>query len=277
VRDPLSPVHPLKLPETCAHCHADAAHMAKYKLPTNQFAEYRTSVHWEALEKRGDLSAPSCASCHGNHGAAPPQVSSVANVCGSCHALMEDLFQKSPHGPVLSAMPGGACMVCHSNHGIKRPSDAMLAGPNAVCTTCHDKGSAGAEAAGQMAGLIKKLDGALARSDEILKQASRSGMEVSEAVLKQQEGRENLVKARVAVHAFDLPALRKPAGAGLAIAAETHAAGQAALKERNFRRFGLAVSLAAIALTILGLRLMLRQIERKQGEAGFEPAGESGR
>lgn len=71
VKDPLSPVHPLKLPETCARCHADAAHMAPYKIATNQFAEYRTSVHWEALSKRGDLSAPNCASCHGNHGATP--------------------------------------------------------------------------------------------------------------------------------------------------------------------------------------------------------------
>jgi hypothetical protein len=28
VRNPLSPVHPLRLPQTCAHCHADKTHMA---------------------------------------------------------------------------------------------------------------------------------------------------------------------------------------------------------------------------------------------------------
>jgi hypothetical protein len=73
VKDSRSPVHPLRLPETCARCHADSTHMAKYKLATNQFEDYRKSVHWEALAQRGDLSAPSCASCHGNHGAhAPP-------------------------------------------------------------------------------------------------------------------------------------------------------------------------------------------------------------
>ena len=102
VKDPLSPVHPLRLPETCARCHADAAHMAKYKIETNQFAEYRTSVHWEAVSKRGDLSAPTCASCHGNHGATPPQVSSVADVCGTCHVLFEELYNKSPHQPVFA-------------------------------------------------------------------------------------------------------------------------------------------------------------------------------
>jgi hypothetical protein len=88
VKDALAPVHPLRLPETCSHCHADSARMAKYKIPTNQFEEYKTSVHWTALNKRGDLTAPNCASCHGNHGAKPPQVGSVAAVCGSCHVFL---------------------------------------------------------------------------------------------------------------------------------------------------------------------------------------------
>ncbi len=96
VKSPLSPVYPLQLPETCARCHADPQHMAKYKIPTNQYSDYRKSVHWEAVEKRGDLSAPTCASCHGNHGAAPPGVNSVAAVCGTCHVMMEELYDKSP-------------------------------------------------------------------------------------------------------------------------------------------------------------------------------------
>ena len=73
VRDPLAPVYPLRVPATCAHCHANAAHMAKYSIPTNQYAEYLKSAHWEELSKGGDLSAPTCATCHGNHGAKPPR------------------------------------------------------------------------------------------------------------------------------------------------------------------------------------------------------------
>jgi hypothetical protein len=138
----------------------------------------------------------------------------------------------------------------------------MLAGANAICSQCHDKGSPGANAAAEMAGLINKLDSSLDRSDEILKRASRSGMEVSEAVAEQLEGRENLIKAKVAVHAFDVAAVRKPAEAGLAIGAKTLAAGEEALKERDFRRAGLGISLFLIALTIAGLRLKLRDVER---------------
>ncbi|HYM08855.1 MAG TPA: cytochrome c3 family protein [Terriglobales bacterium] len=261
VRDPLSPVHPLRLPETCARCHADAAHMAGYKIPTDQFAAYRKSVHWEALAKRGDLSAPSCASCHGNHGAQPPQVESVAAVCGSCHVMMEDLYKASPHQPVFAAMGAGGCVVCHGNHEIRHPVAGMLAGPNAVCSQCHDATSAGGLAAAEMGRAITGLEQALERSDQILARAQESGMEVSEALLREHEARENLVKAAVAVHAFRTAAVQKPVGEGLAIAAQTYRAGVDALRERGVRRLGLAVSLVAIAMTILGLWLALRAIE----------------
>lgn len=261
VKDPLSPVHPLRLPETCARCHADPAYMAGYKLATDQFANYRKSVHWEALAKRGDLSAPSCASCHGNHGAQPPEVESVAAVCGTCHVVMEDLYKKSPHQPVFAAMGAAGCVVCHSNHEIRPPNVGMLAGPNAVCSQCHDATSAGGIAAAEMAQQITSLEKALARSDEILANAQQSGMEVSEALLRQREGREDLVKAAVAVHAFETAAVQKPVNEGLAIAAETYQTGASALQERTHRRLGLSVSLIAIAVTMLGLWLAIRSIE----------------
>jgi predicted CXXCH cytochrome family protein len=261
VKDPLSPVHPLRLPETCARCHADPGHMAKYTLPTDQFAGYRKSVHWEALAKRGDLSAPSCASCHGNHGARPPEAESVATVCGTCHVMMQELYAKSPHQPVFAAMGGGGCVVCHSNHEIHEPTAAMLTGPSAVCTQCHEATSVGGIAAAEMGHDIDGLEKAIQRSDEILSKAQQSGMEVSEALLRQREAKENLVKAAVAVHAFQSAAVRKPAEEGLKVTGETYKAGMDALTERRIRRLGLVVSLAAIALTILGLWLAIRAIE----------------
>jgi len=272
VRDPLSPVHPLRLPETCARCHADAAHMAPYKIETNQFQEYRQSVHWAALSKRGDLSAPNCASCHGNHGATPPQVASVAEVCGTCHVLFEQMYNKSPHQPVFAAMGAGGCVVCHGNHGIKAPGIQMLAGSGAVCAQCHDATSAGGVAAAEMARELTRLDTALNRSDEILNRARDSGMEVSEALLRQMEGREALVKARVAVHAFQAAAVAGPVKEGLAVAAETRRAGERALEDRNRRRIGLALSLVTILITMCGLWMAIRSLESKAG-AVPEPEG----
>ena len=270
VKDPRAPVHPLRLPETCARCHASSSHMSDYKISTSQFEEYRKSVHWEALAKRGDLSAPSCASCHGNHGATPPQVSSVAAVCGTCHALFEDLYRKSPHQPVFAEMGMGGCVVCHSNHAVLKPSEQMLAGPEAVCSQCHDGDSAGGKAAVEMDGKMRSLESALQRSDEILTVARRSGMEVSEALLRQQEARESLVMARVAVHAFNVTQIALPVNEGLKISAETYQAGSDALKERRFRRVGLAFSLLTILVTMGGLWLTIRTIENKA------PAGSGG-
>jgi len=241
--------------------------MGRYKISTSQLEDYRQSVHWHALEKRGDLSAPNCASCHGNHGASPPQVSSVAAVCGSCHVLLQDLFTKSPHQPVFSAMTEGACVVCHSNHRVEKPSPAMLAGESSVCTQCHDATSAGGVAAAQMASQIRKLSDALDRSDAILGEARGFGMEVSEAMLKQIEGRERLVRARVAVHSFQLDEFNKPVTEGLTLAASTMQAGEQALKEKDWRRIGLGLSLITILVTIAGLRLAIRRLESQPSSA----------
>ena len=70
-------------------------------------------------------------------------------------------------------------------------------------------------------------------------------------------------ESRVTIHAFDPAALDRDVTPGLKLAKETYAAGQNALKERRIRREGLGVSLIAIAIVLLGLRLYIRQIERE--------------
>jgi hypothetical protein len=261
VKDPLAPVHPLRLPETCGRCHADAAKMASYGIPTNQLEEYRGSVHWNALTKRGDVSAPNCASCHGNHGAKPPQVESVAAVCGSCHVLFEKLYEKSVHQPLFSSTAGGGCVVCHSNHAIHKPSTRMLAGSASVCATCHEAGTPGANAATQMAQWIDGLEGALKNSETVLARADKYGMEVSEAQVRLLDGRESLVKSRLAVHSFKPNEVRMATDGGMAVAAETLAAGNAALHEKDVRRMGLGVSVVFIAVTILAIWILIRRLE----------------
>ncbi len=261
VKDPQSPVHPLRLPQTCAGCHADAQHMRPYGLPTDQFEQYRQSVHWEALARRRDPSAPSCAACHGNHGATPPEVNSMAAVCGTCHALVEDLYRQSPHRAAFEAGGRGGCTVCHGHHRVLRASPEMLAGEKAICAQCHESGSKGAAVANEMAGLLAKLRDALARAQGILNRAARDGMEVSEATLRLQDGQEALVKARVAVHTVRLENVASLVHEGLSIADQSYRAGEQALRERDRRRLGLLVSLVTVSVAIAGLWMKLRAIE----------------
>jgi hypothetical protein len=262
VKDSLSPVHPLRIADTCGRCHADREKMARYGIPTNQLEEYRTSVHWAALTKRGDLSAPTCASCHGNHGAKPPQVESIASVCGSCHVMFAERFEKSPHQTVFSALgSSGGCIVCHSNHAIHQPSTAMLTGSNAVCSTCHPAESGPGKAATQMAGWINGLDASLKESETLLARAEEYGMDVSEAQVRVIDGRENLVKSRLILHSMQVDEVRKAIEAGQAVAKETFTTGQAAMHEKDVRRIGLAISVGLIAIAMLAIRTLIRRIE----------------
>jgi predicted CXXCH cytochrome family protein len=146
VSDSNAPVFPAKVAETCGACHTD------------QSAQYHASVHADALLTRQDLSAPTCNDCHGNHGAAPPGVTAVANVCGACHSRQSDLFRQSPHDPAFEALGVGQCLACHNNHDVSRPDDDMLGiGPNATCVQCHSEGEPGFEAAKLMKQDIDEL------------------------------------------------------------------------------------------------------------------------
>src|SRR5260370_17660164 len=98
-----------------------------------------------------------------------------------------------------------------------------------------------------MSSLIGNLDESVQRSDKILERSRSYGMEVSEALLRQTDAKENLIKARVAVHVFRADDVRKPVTAGLAVTQETWKAGAAALRERGHRKVGLEVSHSFIA------------------------------
>jgi hypothetical protein len=263
-RDTRSTVHPLNVAPTCARCHGDPAHMKGYSIPTDQFAKYSTSVHHEALVIRGDLSAPTCTTCHGNHGAAPPGVDSVQNVCSKCHVFQDQMYEKSSHKAAFQSASLPGCVVCHGNHAISHPTDAKLGtGPQAVCMQCHTPGDECDQARAKMLGGLTRLDAAVQDADRVLNVAESSGMEVSAAKLEEDQARDELTKARVTIHSFQTELVEQDIQAGLKIAAKTQADGQAAMAERDFRRKGLGLSLIAIVFVVLGLWLYIRQIEAK--------------
>jgi hypothetical protein len=260
VSDPNSPVYPTNVAATCGHCHADSQRMAGYGIPMDQMAQYDKSVHGQALIKDRDLSAPTCNDCHGNHGAAPPGVDSVANVCGQCHAGQSDLFNQSPHRAAFARAGFPACESCHGNHEIQRTSDAMLGvEPPATCLLCHDKGSAGYDVAAAMKAGIVGLRGNLDAAQQVLGRAERAGMEVGRPLYDLTEGRDRLVRARVEVHRFNLTVLTKTLEEGNRIAAGAKQSGEQALAELAYRRKGLAISAVILMSMIVMLVLKIRQ------------------
>lgn len=268
VSDGRSPVFPTNVAATCGRCHADPAYMKGRTLasgepmPTHQRAEYEQSVHFFALTKRNDLSAPTCNDCHGNHGAAPPGVGRVANVCGTCHAVFAQKFEASAHQAVFER----GCAECHGNHKVLAPQDTLLGvGRDAICTSCHAEGDNGFAAADQMRRQLEELKRELARVDALTARVKSAGMEVSDQELALGEARSKLTLARAEVHTSDPGRVDAEVKAGLTILAGVDAAGRSALAELRFRRQGLAVSLVAILVFVVALGLKLRQIERRQG------------
>jgi hypothetical protein len=262
--DPQSSVYPLHVADTCGRCHADGKYMASYKIPTDQVEKYKTSVHRAAMTAKGDLSAPTCNDCHGNHGAVPPGVGWVGNVCGQCHTVQGDLFKASVHARAFAQMGTPGCATCHENHAIHPPGDFMLGlGDKAVCSSCHGPDDKGGKSAVEMQARITSLRTEVEKADALLGRAERAGMEVSQAQFDLNGARDDLIKARAAVHAFKVDAVTQAVEPGLTVSAKAHARGLRALEELGFRRKGLAVSLLVIFALIVGLVVKIRQLDRR--------------
>jgi hypothetical protein len=235
--------------------------MARYGIPTDQRNRYQESVHWRALSERGDQSAPTCNDCHGNHGAAPPGVTWVGNVCGQCHAVMADYFARSPHNDIFNRMGVPGCATCHGNHAIAPAGDTLLGvAEGTFCGRCHVAGVSGGAVAATMRASLDSLGGAFAQADSLLTRAERAGMEVSQAQVDLGAARNALVQARAAVHTFRADSVAAYVAAGLSVADTATGRGRDALAELRFRRIGLGISVGLILLLITGLVLKIRQL-----------------
>ena len=266
VTDAKSPVFPSNVAGTCATCHANSDHMRGRQLPggaplpTTQLADYQKSVHYAALTTGNDLSAPTCNDCHGNHGAAPPGVGAVTNVCGACHAVFAQKFETSVHAQIFER----GCVECHGNHAVFKPSDEMLStAPGAICATCHEGGDDnGVKGAAAMRRAIERLKTAVENSTAVTNRVGNSGIEVGRAQLTLAGARTHLTLARTEVHAFDPAKVESVVENGMKLVADVDRAGDEAAADLAFRRRGLALSLGAILLFVGALALKIRQLDR---------------
>jgi hypothetical protein len=283
VNEPASPVYHTKVAQTCAKCHSDPKVIAGYTyhegpLPGDEYAKWRRSVHGKALLDNGDWSAPTCNNCHGNHGAAPPQVDSVVNACGTCHGKIAKLFEgtKMGHKFQQEKLPG--CAACHSNHEILERSDDFLGTQyGAFCVKCHEEGKekhgatpAGREAAKTMHAGLVDLSSGIQKADETLAKAERMGMEVSEPKFNLRKAADALTNARTLIHGFKVDVVQKALADGEEVVTEVQGKADHALAEYLYRRIWLAVSLVPILIVILLLVLYIRALPIPQKPADSE-------
>ena len=252
-----SPVHPKNVPATCGRCHSDEARMQKHGLPTNQEANYRQSVHAHLLFDKDDLSAPTCVTCHGNHGAVPPGVAKVELVCGKCHLKQKELFDLGPHAKPAREGQIEACVTCHSNHKVV-PADPGLF---RVCTLCHNEGEPAFERAKKVHDLLtreqKTYDDARAGLDA----ATKAGFGTDDEQVMMADAKTQLMQLAPLQHQMDLAKLQEVSGAIDKSAADVGARLEAKQKAARMRKLALVPLAGFMALMSIGFWLKKRSLK----------------
>ncbi len=263
--DPRSTVYALNVPNTCASCHSDIAYMSEYDILTNQSEQFKLSVHGVALLEKQDIYSPACNDCHGNHGATPPDVTHISDICGSCHINNRNLFKDSNLRELFLANGKKECESCHGNHEIMKPTDEMLNwGDKSKCLECHDDGDHKAKKVSlALYKTIDSLKTQLSSAENLILLAERKGMEVSDLFIHLEDGHRILIQTRTNIHSFDIDKVNKTAEAGFSVISEATIGANKALNELNYRRKGLLLFSLIITISIIALYLKLKAMQRK--------------
>jgi cytochrome c553 len=207
--DPLSPVFHVNVPAMCGGCHADPERMKPYRISTSQLADFEKGVHGQILS--GKLPgknpgiAPNCATCHGIHGAVPPGVREVANVCGHCHGAVSGYFRESPHFTAVQEVGEPKCVTCHGNHSNRKPTLKIFSGSGpGECGSCHEEKSKALEFAGTARDLLAGLEANLEEIQKDLGEAEKSGRNTDRLKAALDGARFKLIEAGPAIHAFSI-------------------------------------------------------------------------
>jgi predicted CXXCH cytochrome family protein len=288
--DPSAAVYVLNIPELCASCHSDAELMESYDIPSNQYQEYQSSVHGEALIGNQDMRAPSCVSCHGSHGAKPPLDEEVINVCGKCHTATQEFYEQSLHSRIGEAAP--KCVTCHGTHDMEKPGEDLFLHTeqqDQTCTTCHlnedqfnmDQTRFAApedrrcdtchHPESWIMTQVKALWTALSTADQQYKEAERSiseaasrGMIVNEAEVKLAEAHTSLTMARATLHTTKLTLVTDLTDTAVEEAEEALSIADQKLDENIFRRQAMVIVIAIIFVNILTLRYVKKNLNKSK-------------
>ena len=197
VKSPQARTYPANIPATCGKCHSDEQLMSQYKIPADVVEKYKTSYHAHMVFEKGDLSAPTCVTCHGNHGAVPPGTREVGQVCGKCHVRQVELFNKSPHAPAAEAGAFSQCIACHGNHAIQKASVELF---GTACLQCHAKDPKPLAVRDNIVKTLERAKGEYKRAEDRLQDATRRGLATEDEQLLLQEAKTQITQMEALQH-----------------------------------------------------------------------------
>lgn len=132
--DPTSRTAPLNIATTCNSCH-QKGDVTKTGPHAKAYAEYMGGVHGKELHEKGNLRAPTCVSCHGDHGTVQHSASGdIGKYCGQCHTEERKALRSGPHATALTKAGLPECASCHEDHATPAADPRNLA---TNCQKCH--------------------------------------------------------------------------------------------------------------------------------------------
>lgn len=262
IDDPTAKVYPFNVPALCASCHANVDYMKPYGIPTNQYELYIKSVHGQALLVKQDTRAPSCATCHGTHGAAPPGFSEVANVCGSCHSATQQYYLQSVHSNNQPGTP--KCVTCHGRYDVMPATDSMFVDTGTRgCSSCHPAGSPPAAAVKSLYDQITGAATAVDHADAAIKRAAQAALIVAPEEAKLAEANTSLITARAAQHTLNAATVKEKTDNAVKISQGIIDDAAKAASDEIFRRQVMVIGLVIMGLAILSLYVIRRELYKQ--------------
>lgn len=262
--DPRSTVYAVNVPATCNKCHGNKNLMKKYNLSSSPYKDYAKSVHGIALLQKKDTGAPACNDCHGNHGAMPPGVNSIDNVCGNCHINNMKYFENSSMGKAFKQLGYHGCIVCHSNHLIVKPNDNFVGvGKESFCIKCHDEGDEGYKAAKEIHSDLTTLASLYKFAINKLKNVREKGMSDIDINFRLKKVHQTLIQARTVVHTFNSEKVAKFTNKGIKTVKSVIAKEDEEINEFYVRRYGFLIAVVFITVIIIALYLKNKELDKK--------------
>jgi hypothetical protein len=264
---PLSPVNRANVAKVCGGCHADKERMLRHEIRTDQYDQWRRSVHGQAFEA-GDPAAPTCTGCHGGHASPPAEASSVGRACARCHDAEAQLFEQSPHSQPFRKRGIATCVACHGNHDVAKASDILVGtGPDATCMKCHANDPKPRQVASDISELLRgaRERAAVARAE--VDRAAAAGLRIPGAAYALDQVTTSETKLRGVVHTLDIARLQALAAEVDASAGGTLTLVSNAERTRRAERRGYYVALGLGAVLLITLALKAIQLDRRSRQS----------
>jgi hypothetical protein len=252
--DPASRVFAANIPRTCGTCHGDSA-LIGARGRRDVYREYLGSVHARELLDRGNPRAPTCVSCHGVHGAAPPGLGDVHTVCGQCHGVERRYFIAGPHGAGMRRRELPECVSCHNDHATEPASPKRL---TTLCRQCHGDQSTQEALGARLGNEHQAAALEIEQADSLIRKAEAVPLQTDDYRARLEEARTYLREALPAAHSLDPAVVAGFTTRARAVASEIESEIYTKLGNLRVRKVVLVLFWFYVLLTLLVLRRFQR-------------------